>query len=249
MARLSGSSSATGAAKATSSSTSNGSLAPPCEGDAGKRTTAAHSNDPTEQHTPDFTDWREAHSPHTSKLLPYDESLLPAGKRSLSAISLQAFILGTTFAASLIFALSLAQSGNAVWRFFAFSGTLSVFHFLEFWTTATYNPLVARSSSFLLFSNGTAYNLAHTCAVLEILASHFLFPTYQRRFVNRFTVGTGLFLVVFGQITRSAAMATAGKSFNHTPQKVKKHDHTLVTSGVYAWSRHPSYFAFFSTLR
>ena len=40
-------------------------------------------------------------------------------------------------------------------------------------------------------------------------------------------------------------MATAGKSFNHIPQKQKKDDHDLVTSGVYAWSRHPSYFAFF----
>lgn len=237
MARLSGNSSAA-ASKASGSSTSN-------EGETTKRTTAAHSSDVDDQSTPDFADWAEAHSPHTSKPLPYDESLLPDGKRSLSGISLQAFVLGTTFAASLMLCLSLIWDGYGIWRFFAFTATLSVFHFLEFWTTATYNPLVARSSSFLLFSNGTAYNLAHTCAVIEILASHYLFPSWQQSLTNPFTISIGLFLVLFGQITRSAAMATAGKSFNHTPQKVKKQDHVLVTSGVYNWSRHPSYFAFF----
>lgn len=40
-------------------------------------------------------------------------------------------------------------------------------------------------------------------------------------------------------------MATAGTNFNHTPQKKKQAGHELVTSGIYAYSRHPSYFAFF----
>jgi len=251
MARLSSSSSAAGAkatGASTSTSTSNGSLAPTNDDNPTKKrasASAGQEGDDSNDDNLDIADYSSAHSPHTSKPLPYDESLLPEGKRSLSHISLQAFLLGLTFATSLILGSQIAYHGNPIWRFFAFSTTLSLFHFLEFWTTATYNPLVARSSSFLLFSNGTAYNLAHACAVLEILASHFLFPAWQARFTNTLTIVLGLLLVLFGQITRSAAMATAGKSFNHIPQKQKKDDHDLVTSGVYAWSRHPSYFAFF----
>lgn len=241
MARLSNSSSfaAASGAKTTGANGSVDSTNSPT-----KRTTAAHSNG-LDNEDPDFADWAEAHSPHTSNPLPFDESLLPDGKRSLSVISLQAFLLGATCTGSFMLAVAVAQAGNAFWRFFAFSATLAIFHFLEFWTTATYNPLVARASSFLLFSNGTAYNLAHACAVLEIVASHILFPAWQQWLTNSFTISVGLFLVIFGQITRSTAMATAGKSFNHIPQKQKKQDHVLVTSGVYSWSRHPSYFAFF----
>lgn len=40
-------------------------------------------------------------------------------------------------------------------------------------------------------------------------------------------------------------MREAGTNFNHTPQKTKREGHVLVTSGVYAYLRHPSYCAFF----
>ena len=40
-------------------------------------------------------------------------------------------------------------------------------------------------------------------------------------------------------------MGTAGSNFNHIVQSEKKSDHVLVTEGVYAYLRHPSYFGFF----
>ena len=40
-------------------------------------------------------------------------------------------------------------------------------------------------------------------------------------------------------------MGTAKANFNHIVQWTKKADHVLVTDGVYAFSRHPSYFGFF----
>ena len=55
----------------------------------------------------------------------------------------------------------------------------------------------------------------------------------------------GLGLVVLGQLVRSSSMARAGKNFNHHVQEVKREGHELVTEGVYAWMRHPSYFGFF----
>ncbi|EPY86049.1 putative G-protein coupled receptor 153 [Camelus ferus] len=56
---------------------------------------------------------------------------------------------------------------------------------------------------------------------------------------------TGLLMVVFGECLRKAAMFTAGSNFNHVVQNEKSETHTLVTRGVYAWFRHPSYVGWF----
>ena len=40
-------------------------------------------------------------------------------------------------------------------------------------------------------------------------------------------------------------MLTAGRSFNHYIQTTKAESHKLVTTGVYAWSRHPAYVGWF----
>jgi protein-S-isoprenylcysteine O-methyltransferase len=55
----------------------------------------------------------------------------------------------------------------------------------------------------------------------------------------------GLALVVGGQALRSAAMWTAGGSFTHLVQEDRREGHVLVTTGVYARLRHPSYTGWF----
>jgi len=52
-------------------------------------------------------------------------------------------------------------------------------------------------------------------------------------------------LIVGGQAFRSLAMIKAGTNFSHVPKVKKVEGHSLVTRGVYAWSRHPSYCGFF----
>ncbi|VTJ76026.1 Hypothetical predicted protein, partial [Marmota monax] len=56
---------------------------------------------------------------------------------------------------------------------------------------------------------------------------------------------TGLLKVVFGECLRKASMFTAGSNFNHVVQNEMSDTHTLVTSGVYAWFRHPSHQGWF----
>lgn len=51
--------------------------------------------------------------------------------------------------------------------------------------------------------------------------------------------------MLVGQTLRSLAMAHAAESFSHIVATTKREDHQLVTTGVYAWSRHPSYAGFF----
>lgn len=173
-----------------------------------------------------------------------DPSLAPGGKRSLSSISLQAFTLGLALSFTLSTTLYLATYPSTLWRLPAFFAALSLFHFLEFWTTARFNTPVVKASSFLLFNNGRAYNIAHSLATLEIIVSYFL-PSYQSLGVNVYTIIFGTTLVLLGQLTRSLAMAQAGTNFNHVVAHAKSEGHVLVTSGVYGLIRHPSYCGFF----
>lgn len=232
------------ARKAASSSAqdSNGHLHPADEGD--DQESSNHAMPESDQERPVYeSDWHSYGYTVQAQTLPYDASLLPEGRRSLSSIGLQAFWLGFSLAFCAIATAFLINSSRTIWRLPAFFACLSVFHFLEFWTTARFNMPAARASSFLL-SNGKAYTFAHGLATTEILVSNF-FPTYQSFLVNAYSIFVGAIVVILGQLLRSAAMAEAGTNFNHTPAKTKREGHVLVTTGVYAWLRHPSYCAFF----
>ena len=190
-----------------------------------------------------------------------DLSTYPNGKRALSGISLRAFLLGTGLGISLCCSIFLVlnSSNNPLWRVPFFLASLCLFHFLEFYITAEYNTREADISAFLLSSNGWAYNIAHGSAVVECLIGYGVFPE-SRYFSSLFqqfqfqpelhygikiSVVLGMSLMALGQTVRTLAMAQAGSNFNHTVQAEYKEGHTLVRNGVYALSRHPSYFGFF----
>jgi protein-S-isoprenylcysteine O-methyltransferase len=176
-----------------------------------------------------------------------ERTLHPFQKRSLAGIALRAFLLGGVFFGSSTLTLYISsQTSSPLWRLPFFLSSLSLFHFLEFYTTALANPTNAEASSFLLSSNGWAYNIAHTAAFAECLLSH----TYGTRallpqFVHILLLFSGLFLVLIGQIIRTTAIIQAGPSFSHLVAKQKKETHVLITRGVYSILRHPSYFGFF----
>ncbi|MCJ1398305.1 hypothetical protein MMC11_001502 [Xylographa trunciseda] len=177
------------------------------------------------------------------------QTTLPSGSRSLAGIAIRAGLLGATFSSALIYTIHLLNKPSPFWRAPFFLSALSLFHFLEFWCTAQYNPLKADISSFLLTTNGWAYTTAHTCALLECLLWYTFFPNFRFSFWPESWhypgLGLGLALLVMGQAIRSAAMVQAGTNFNHTVQFTRKAGHDLVTNGVFAYFRHPSYFGFF----
>ncbi|CAK4030319.1 -S-isoprenylcysteine O-methyltransferase [Lecanosticta acicola] len=192
-----------------------------------------------------YSDDNEMDDPTTDTFpVPHDPTLLPGGSRDLSFISLQAFLCGSVFATGLLCSLFLIHHNVPWWRLPAFLTCLSLFHYLEFWTTAAYNVPAVRASSFLLYNNGRAYTLAHTMASIEIVLSQFL-PSYQKFLVSPWTISLGMLLVLIGQSARSIAMAQAGTNFNHILVTERKRDHELVIDGLYAYFRHPSYFGFF----
>jgi protein-S-isoprenylcysteine O-methyltransferase len=168
----------------------------------------------------------------------------PHGKRSLSGIALRAFCLGSTAVLGLSMAMLLVYLQSRLWRPFLFLTVLSTFHFLEFYITAAYNTPIAWVASFLL-SNGSQYRQAHTMAFVETCVTSFLFPGWQARVHPWWVLAAGVVLIVMGQGVRSTAMAQAGTNFNHNVQSKKNDGHELVTTGLYAYFRHPSYFGFF----
>ncbi|CAI4217913.1 unnamed protein product [Parascedosporium putredinis] len=130
-----------------------------------------------------------------------------------------------------------ARSGGSF-----FWGTLSLFHFLEFWTTAAYNTPVADVSSFLLTANWPAYPIAHTAASLECLLTNYFWPdrAWAPLGTGPALVALGIVLVVGGQAIRAGAMIQCGESFNHIVQHSKKSSHALITTGLYSVFRHPA---------
>ncbi|OQD67347.1 hypothetical protein PENDEC_c039G01514 [Penicillium decumbens] len=161
----------------------------------------------------------------------------PSGTKSLSGISLRAFLLGTSLGITSSMTILLATFSSPFWRVPFFIAALSLFHFLEFFVTARYNTPYATVKAFLLSSNGWAYNVAHGSALVESIISHWLWP--GRSSVGRMfsfeVFGTevslllvaGLFLTVMGQVVRTLAMATAAGNFNHHVQ-VEREDSFLV---------------------
>jgi len=161
----------------------------------------------------------------------------------------RSFCLGIAFALGAAGAVSiLVFTSSPLWRLPFFLATLSLFHFLEFWTTAAYNTRGATISSFLLTANWPGYAIAHGVATLECLLTNLFWPD-RRSWLPLNSANLlcliGLALVAVGQAARSIAMVQAGPSFNHLVQHQRSSSHVLVTSGIYGRLRHPSYFGFF----
>lgn len=118
---------------------------------------------------------------------------------------------------------------------------LCYFHIMEFYSVAVYNPRELSFDSFLI-NHSKTYTLAVLCSWVEFFLETFFFDDLKH---NKYTIAIGLVLVFVGQMIRTWAMATCGDNFSHVIMNSRKQDHQLVTTGIYAVFRHPSYFGWF----
>jgi protein-S-isoprenylcysteine O-methyltransferase len=198
----------------------------------------AHSQTSTPSQQGQFTELNDA-------LDFYEKQFLPRQPRSLSGIALRSFTLGLTLSLSTLLSIYLLVISNLLWRAPFFVAILSLFHFLEFYTTALANTSDAKVSSFLLSSNGSAYTIAHTAAFTECILSHVFLPSMLPSWAHYLILVLGLAFILIGQLSRSLAMLQAGPNFSHLIRHTKSPTHVLITTGVYSLLRHPSYFGFF----
>ncbi|EPS29223.1 hypothetical protein PDE_04172 [Penicillium oxalicum 114-2] len=227
----------------------------PLERNAHSTSSEWHPSFPNQRRTSNASD---SDTSSASAAPALDRSNLPDGDKSLSGISLRAFVLGITLGGTAVVTILLSTLyPTPFWRVPFFLAALSLFHFLEYYVTARYNTRYASVSAFLLTSNGWAYNVAHGSAVVECIIAHYFWPQPSR--VARALTFTepmagisvslllvaGLALVAGGQVVRTMAMAQAASNFNHHVQSQHQEGHVLVKSGLYGYLRHPSYFGFF----
>ncbi|WFD33676.1 protein-S-isoprenylcysteine O-methyltransferase [Malassezia cuniculi] len=106
-----------------------------------------------------------------------------------------------------------------------------LFHMLEFYITAHYNPTRLYDDSFLL-QNGSEYLLAHGVGIAEHLIELYFWPQ-MKQYAN--IALAGIVLVVAGQTMRTLAMVHSGSNFSHKVAIKKRADHELVRSGVYRY--------------
>jgi protein-S-isoprenylcysteine O-methyltransferase len=131
--------------------------------------------------------------------------------------------------------------------------SFSTFHLLEYVFALTFHPMDCTSDSFLLFRNKKEV-LALAASVLEYFAGRWIvtIPSVRTRLPRLFlargsprVILTAAAATLLFQAVRTAAMWTAGYNFHHNIRDNPDPDQTLTTSGLYAWSRHPSYFGWF----
>ncbi|XP_050787750.1 protein-S-isoprenylcysteine O-methyltransferase [Gopherus flavomarginatus] len=155
----------------------------------------------------------------------------------LYQVAIRACFLGFACGCGLL--LSLGQSS---WRPFGwYMCSLSLFHYSEYLMTAINNPRSLSLDSFLL-NHSFEYTLAALSSWIEFTVEKIIYPEMKQ---ITWLSTVGLLMVIFGDCLRKAAMLTAGSNFNHIVQNEKSDTHTLVTSGVYGWFRHPSYVGWF----
>ncbi|XP_025768362.1 protein-S-isoprenylcysteine O-methyltransferase [Puma concolor] len=159
------------------------------------------------------------------------------GTKAGTPIAIRACFLGFVFGCGML--LSFSQSS---WSHFGwYMCSLSLFHYSEYLVTAVNNPKSLSLDSFLL-NHSLEYTVAALSSWIEFTLENIFWPELKQ---ITWLSALGLLMVVFGECLRKAAMFTAGSNFNHVVQNEKSETHTLVTSGVYAWFRHPSYVGWF----
>uniref|UniRef100_M3Y6I7 Protein-S-isoprenylcysteine O-methyltransferase n=1 Tax=Mustela putorius furo TaxID=9669 RepID=M3Y6I7_MUSPF len=152
-------------------------------------------------------------------------------------IAIRACFLGFVFGCGVLLSFSHSSWNHFGW----YMCSLSLFHFSEYLVTAVNNPKSLSLDSFLL-NHSLEYTVAALSSWIEFTLENIFWPELKQ---VTWLSAMGLLMVVFGECLRKAAMFTAGSNFNHVVQNEKSETHTLVTSGVYAWFRHPSYVGWF----
>ena len=121
---------------------------------------------------------------------------------------------------------------------------LCAFHFMEFLTTALWQPRALCYDSFIV-NHSVPYTAAALAAWVEYTVEAMYFPQLKH---NALVAGAGLLVVLLGQVIRTLSMWTCGRNFSHKimyNKAVENPEHQLVKTGIYSLLRHPSYFGWF----
>ncbi|ETN69564.1 isoprenylcysteine carboxyl methyltransferase family protein, partial [Necator americanus] len=158
------------------------------------------------------------------------------GQKPICAV--QATLLGLVNGSSV--ALFSQWYGTPLALICSYFFIFSLFHFSEFFFTAISNRRSLQSDSFLL-NHSKAYWVAAVASWME-----FFLEAYFTSFLKVYWISLlGFLMCLCGETLRKLAMIHAGSGFTHRLALSKRPDHRLVTTGIYAYLRHPGYTGLF----
>lgn len=153
-------------------------------------------------------------------------------------IAWRACLLGSAFSLGVLTCYLAPLS----WKIFGvYLMFLALFHYTEYLTTAIINPRTLSIDSFLL-NHSKEYGFAAGLSFIEFVLERYFYPEMKE---TLWISVIGVLLCMAGESLRKAAMITAGSNFNHIIQSHREEGHVLVTHGIYAYTRHPSYVGWF----
>jgi protein-S-isoprenylcysteine O-methyltransferase len=119
------------------------------------------------------------------------------------------------------------------------------FHMSEFLVAAVFRPHDTHPKAFMIY-HSPAYTIASFAAVAEFLVETYLIPSDWKLVEQRtwFALVAAVAVVFFYGI-RVLAMVQCGPNFSLEVETTHREEHQLVTTGVFQYLRHPSYFGWF----
>ncbi|XP_054732958.1 protein-S-isoprenylcysteine O-methyltransferase [Anastrepha obliqua] len=153
-------------------------------------------------------------------------------------IALRSSFLGFVEAISV---LIIIFAPDELKQFGVYSFFMAFFHYSEFLAIAWCNPNSLSVDSFIL-NHSIHYALAAVASWLEFGLEVWFLPSFKGFY---YIWLIGVVLCMLGEIIRKVAMITARNSFTHLVQYEKADNHKLITHGIYAYMRHPSYVGWF----
>ena len=152
-------------------------------------------------------------------------------------MSIAAFLLGCGVAGGVALSVWLADRGYG-WQLGAFVSCWCVFHWMEYVMTGLFHPGNLCFTSFLL-NHSRAFHLALLASLVEYAVESLLVPSWKQSQLPYIALPA----LLLCQSLRSLSMYHGSTNFTHIISHSATPTHHLITGGLYALSRHPSYTA------
>jgi len=145
------------------------------------------------------------------------------------------------FSACVLLLGPVAGIPTPVTQWFTFTFLLSIFHAGEWYVTAAYRPRELEYKSWII-NHSVPYSAVQLACAFEFWVEYLLFPSLKG---NLWLIVPSVLMAAVSIAVRIVGMAQCGQNFDHIVMQKRKEGHQLVTTGIYAYLRHPSYFGFY----
>ena len=152
------------------------------------------------------------------------------------------YLIGLSLSVIFSFSFSMIFFTNSIYYpLYLYFITLCIYHYTEFFSVLLYH-FKKLNCEYFLIDQSLSWIIATIISFIETILETYYFNKYKK--IKIFFI-IGLIMTIIGQIFRIGGIYTGKKNFTHKISYEKKKEHKLVKNGVFALTRHPSYFGFY----